>query len=108
MPKKYLNLIKCTKMNRNKLKLSGSLKKLSNELKSNLFADPKLLHTIQMSNLFKDSKTFVDMVAKGSNVEVLANFDKLGESPSVEDLRKFIGISRPILNIVNLQKMLLI
>lgn len=91
MPKKYLDLVKCTKSTRNRIRLTGSLKKLTGSVKGNLFADPKLLHTVQMSNLFKDSKTFVDMVAKTSSTEVLNNFGKLGESPSIEDLRKFVN-----------------
>jgi alpha,alpha-trehalase len=92
MPKtKYLNLIKCTKTNRNKSsRLTGNLKKLSFDSKCTLFANPKLLHTVQMSNIYKDSKTFVDMVTRTHETEVMSNFDKLGEAPSNDDLKKFL------------------
>lgn len=43
-----------------------------------------------MSNIYKDSKTFVDMVTKTSESEVLSNFAKLGDSPSTDDLKRFL------------------
>lgn len=90
MPKKYLNLIKFTKPSKRKNKITGTLKKFNFDAKCALFTNPKLLHTIQMSNIYKDSKTFVDMVTKTSESEVLSNFAKLGDSPSTDDLKRFL------------------
>lgn len=43
-----------------------------------------------MSNIFQDSKTFVDLVTRRSETEVLSEFAKLGESPSSDDLKRFL------------------
>ena len=55
-----------------------------------IIANEKLLHTIQMSNVYKDSKTFVDMVTKYRDEIVISNFNKLGDSPSIENIKKFL------------------
>ncbi|CAF1111277.1 unnamed protein product [Brachionus calyciflorus] len=58
--------------------------------KSLIIANEKLLHTVQMSNVYKDSKTFVDMVTKYRDDIVIANFNKLGEKPGIEEIKKFL------------------
>jgi alpha,alpha-trehalase len=83
----------------------GSLKRLMRRSSSTpnfsklnsgeLFTTGKLLHMIQMSNLYDDSKTFVDMVTRLSEQEVMYNFERLletaGEMPSKEQLTSFIN-----------------
>jgi len=48
-----------------------------------------ILHTIQISKLFKDSKEFVDMPLKYSKEEVLNNYDQLLDHEK-ETLKKFV------------------
>lgn len=73
-----------------RMRRSSSTPNLS-RLTGQIFSTGKLLHTIQMSNLYQDSKTFVDMATKLSEDEVLSNFEKLGETPSLDELRTFVS-----------------
>ncbi|XP_017092529.1 trehalase isoform X2 [Drosophila bipectinata] len=61
---------------------------------SDVFCRGNLLHTIQMAQLFEDSKTFVDMKLKNSPDKTLADFEKMMENknqtPSRDDLVKFV------------------
>lgn len=43
---------------------------------SNIYCHGQLLHTIQMANVYEDSKTFVDMKMKYTPNETLHNFDE--------------------------------
>ena len=74
-----------------RLRRTSSTPDLCKLARSNIFSSGKLLHTIQMSNLYKDSKTFVDMATRFDANEVLSNFEKLGDSPSTDDLQKFVS-----------------
>ena len=74
-----------------RLRRSSSTPDLSKVCSSPIFCTGKLLHTIQMSNLYKDSKTFVDMATRLSEQEVLSNFEKLGEEPSIDELKTFVN-----------------
>lgn len=49
-----------------------------------------LLHTVQTSNIFKDSKTFVDMPMKFSMNQTLTRFEALGPNPDATTLKKFV------------------
>ena len=57
----------------------------------NIFSQGKILHAIQMSNLYKDSKTFVDMTARWPQEQVISNFEKLGPQPSIDELKSFVS-----------------
>ncbi|XP_014241434.1 trehalase [Cimex lectularius] len=54
-----------------------------------------ILHTVQINEIFKDSKSFVDMKIKTSPEEVKSNFRKLMEAtkgvPPVEDIKKYVN-----------------
>ncbi|KAL1917459.1 uncharacterized protein VTP21DRAFT_3852 [Calcarisporiella thermophila] len=50
-----------------------------------------MLKTIQLSSLFKDSKTFVDMPTTKPPKAVLDEFAKLPPNPSVDQLKQFVG-----------------
>jgi neutral trehalase len=58
---------------------------------NSIFSQGKILHAIQMSNLYQDSKTFVDMTARWPDDQVMSNFEKLGESPNIDDLKNFVN-----------------
>lgn len=49
-----------------------------------------LLHDVQMQEIFTDGKTFVDCVPKFSEVEIIAQYEKLKTQPGF-DLDKFIA-----------------
>ena len=55
-----------------------------------IYCSGQLLHTIQMSNVFIDSKTFVDMPTKYEHLTVLQNFKKLGTSPNKMEIEVFV------------------
>lgn len=61
---------------------------------SEIFCNGTLLHTVQMSGIYKDSKTFVDMKMKAKPSETLANFEKFmaehEQNPSNSDLKKWV------------------
>ncbi|RNA08129.1 trehalase isoform X1, partial [Brachionus plicatilis] len=56
---------------------------------SNIYCIGDLLHTVQLSGLFQDSKTFVDMPSRFNENQVLDNFSKLS-SKNRTQLRKFV------------------
>ena len=61
-----------------------------------IFCTGIILQTVQLKNIYKDSKTFVDMPLRFSPEVVVKNFMKLpnvksSEGPSPEDLRSFLG-----------------
>lgn len=62
---------------------------------SNIYCHGPLLHTVQMSGLFKDSKTFVDMKLRNSPGQVLRNFDLFmrehKQSPSKQEIGSFVN-----------------
>jgi alpha,alpha-trehalase len=58
---------------------------------SKIYCTGKLLHTIQMSFVFNDSKTFVDMPSKQSEEIVVQNFVKLGISPNKTQIETFLN-----------------
>ncbi|CAF1049986.1 unnamed protein product, partial [Brachionus calyciflorus] len=76
------------------LGLSLSLKNGTEEslglCNSGLYCTGELLHTIQMSRIFEDSKTFVDMPSKYSQSEILEKFDKL-ETKNLTYLKNFLN-----------------
>ena len=57
---------------------------------SKIYCQGDLLYTIQMSGLFADSKTFVDMPTKFSEPQVLSNFAKLTNRFNLTELGQFI------------------
>lgn len=61
---------------------------------SEIYCQGQLLHTVQMSKIFEDSKTFVDMQIKTSPAEVLASFANFmrlhNEDPSRDDVEKWV------------------
>jgi alpha,alpha-trehalase len=102
---RHLNMAKASQSSSRSISRTGGLRRgvmrrssstpdLSSFSSSPIFTTGKLLHTIQMSNLYQDSKTFVDMTTRLSEQEVLSNFDKLllcaGETPSREQLSLFV------------------
>ncbi|XP_055386772.1 trehalase-like [Condylostylus longicornis] len=61
---------------------------------SEIFCHGKLLHTVSLAKIFKDSKTFVDMSLKFPPEKVLANFDSFMENrsnPNTEEVREFVN-----------------
>lgn len=50
-----------------------------------------VLHLVQTSKIFQDSKTFVDMPIITSRGDVLADYTKLGNNASREDVIKFLS-----------------
>lgn len=66
------------------------------DIDSEIFCYGPLLHNAQMSHLFKDSKTFVDMKLKQSPEITLKLFhellNKTEQKPSVEDVKKFVSV----------------
>ena len=57
---------------------------------SKIYCTGELLHVIQMSDLFMDSKTFVDMPTKYDDKIVMENFGKLGKNPAKADIERFL------------------
>jgi alpha,alpha-trehalase len=61
---------------------------------SKIYCQGKLLDYVQMSQIFEDSKTFVDMSMKKSEEEILQDFDQLlqesDENPSEDQIRQFV------------------
>ena len=57
---------------------------------SPIWGSGSLLDTIQRAKLFKDSKTFVDLKLKHPESTVCANFRKLQNPPTREDLSNFV------------------
>ena len=67
-------------------------KKTPNTLcSSKIYCDGHLLHTIQMSYAYNDSKTFVDMPTKFSEQVILQNLEKLGATPNKTQILEFLG-----------------
>lgn len=64
---------------------------------SNIFCSGKLLHYVQMSRIFNDSKYFVDMKLKYPQYQVEEDFNKLlnetNNKPDKRKLREFIKIN---------------
>lgn len=58
---------------------------------SRIYCIGDLLHTIQMSHVFNDSKTFVDMPTRASESNVEQNFLKLGINPNKGQLETFLN-----------------
>lgn len=58
---------------------------------SKLYCQGPLLHAIQMSDIFPDSKTFVDMPSKYSETIILEHFSKLSQPPTKPELQKFLN-----------------
>ncbi|KAJ1675707.1 hypothetical protein EV182_000737 [Spiromyces aspiralis] len=58
---------------------------------SPIFCDSPLLKAVQLSGIFKDSKTFVDKPTKRPVTQVLEAFAKLPENPSKETLSRFVN-----------------
>lgn len=58
---------------------------------SPIYCDGPLLHAIQMSNYFPDSKTFVDMPTKLPLAQVLSNFEAIKNVSSREEVGKFLN-----------------
>lgn len=60
-----------------------------------IFCQGKLLHTVQMSGIFKDSKTFVDHSLKYSVNKTISDFNKFmsnqKDDPSKESIKKFVN-----------------
>ncbi|PVU96954.1 hypothetical protein BB561_000869 [Smittium simulii] len=57
---------------------------------SQIFCHGNLLHTVQMSGIFDDDKTFVDKPTLKPEAEVLAAFAKLGDNPTKDQIRSFV------------------
>ncbi|XP_015122762.1 trehalase isoform X2 [Diachasma alloeum] len=61
---------------------------------SEIYCQGPLLHTVQMANLYPDSKTFVDMKMKKSAAETLTAFHRMmnstNQSPSKGNIQHFI------------------
>lgn len=57
---------------------------------SPIYCDGPLLHAIQMSNYYPDSKTFVDMPTRLGLDEVLANFAKITNFTTREEVGQFL------------------
>ena len=57
---------------------------------SKLYCYGDLLHKVQMSHIFNDSKTYVDMPTKLSENLVLENFEKLNLNPSKTEIANFL------------------
>ncbi|KAJ2959529.1 hypothetical protein NQZ79_g5031 [Umbelopsis isabellina] len=57
---------------------------------SPIYCEGPLLRTVQLSNIFTDSKTFVDRPTAKPVEEVLKAFQQLGKDPSVTDVRMFV------------------
>ncbi|XP_037913972.1 trehalase isoform X2 [Hermetia illucens] len=59
-----------------------------------IFCHGRLLHTIQMAQLYPDSKTFVDMKLKDTPAQTLKAFDDMmaakNNTPSKDDLKQFV------------------
>lgn len=64
---------------------------------SEIYCHGDLLHTIQMSRIFEDSKTFVDMKLKQKPEITLQLYKefmaKHDGKPAQEDIRKFVTVS---------------
>ncbi|CAH2106734.1 unnamed protein product [Euphydryas editha] len=60
-----------------------------------VYCNSKLLHHVQMSKIYNDSKTFVDLHMKNDENSTLAAFDELlketNDNPSEEQIRKFVN-----------------
>lgn len=67
---------------------------LINPCHSRVYCYGPLLHTIQVSQIFNDSKRFVDMKMKNSYNVTLSNFDKFmkatNRTPSKTDIQNFV------------------
>lgn len=65
---------------------------------SEIYCYGNLLHTVQMAQLFGDSKTFVDMKLKFSPEKTLADFEAFmslkNNEPSKEEIRQFVNVSK--------------
>ena len=72
-------------------KLSVAVSDSISKCDSKIYCTGKLLHAIQMSFVFNDSKTFVDMPSKLSEVIVEQNFAKLGISPNKTQIETFLN-----------------
>ncbi|XP_050313151.1 trehalase-like isoform X2 [Anthonomus grandis grandis] len=65
---------------------------------SDIYCHGKLLDTIQMARIYKDSKTFVDMKMKYSPNETMAKFDLFMQDykerqPNREEVQKFVELN---------------
>jgi alpha,alpha-trehalase len=58
---------------------------------SKIYCNGNLLHAIQMSFVFNDSKTFVDMPTKQSEENVIKNFAELGPNSSKGQIETFLS-----------------
>lgn len=62
----------------------------TNVCDSPIYCDGKILHAVQISNYFKDSKTFVDMPTRLSLDEVVANFNNIKNLSNNDELGMFL------------------
>lgn len=71
---------------------------------SEIYCSGDLLHTIQMSQIFKDSKQFVDMKLKIPEEKIVKKFKELkkqhGGKPSPDVLKQFVEVSFHLLRII--------
>lgn len=62
---------------------------------SEVYCHGRLLHTIQMAGVYKDSKYFVDMKMKRPSNETLASFDafmkSVGDAPTKPQVERFVN-----------------
>ncbi|XP_035713254.1 trehalase isoform X1 [Folsomia candida] len=88
--KKSGNLTRCSIQIRHlaSLRQNRSSSPISNDA---IYCHGLLLHTVQMSGLFPDSKTFVDMKLKTSPDQVLRNFDAFMKAHKQKPTRDEVG-----------------
>lgn len=70
---------------------SALLPLVSPECTHPIYCDGPILHAIQTSRVFRDSKTFVDLPTKASIAEIRSAFDSLPSPPSKDDITEFIN-----------------
>ncbi|ORX53048.1 trehalase [Hesseltinella vesiculosa] len=58
---------------------------------SPIYCDGPLLKTVQLAQLYPDSKTFVDMPTKNPEDQVMQAFNALGQNPSVDAIQSFVN-----------------
>lgn len=65
---------------------------------SQIYCYGELLHTVQMSHIFPDSKTFVDMKLKNTPDVTIADFKAFmtvkNENPTPEEVQEFVKVSK--------------
>ncbi|KAG8955246.1 hypothetical protein FRC03_011247 [Tulasnella sp. 419] len=76
--------------NNDRLVIQGALPPKQDWCPSEIFCAGPLLHNVELAHIYPDSKTFVDKPTVYSSQVTVANFNALGQSPTVGAISQYV------------------